>query len=236
MTAQECLRGCGRSLAAAGGFALGAYAAYVAFSWTRFGDAVRPGPDEADPLLDRFIPAYDVVERHHVRVAAPASVTLDAARTLDMGQSPFVQAIFKGRELIMGAESRAREPRGLLDEVRSLGWVVLDEVPDREIVLGAVTKPWEANPVFRPIPAGEFAAFAEPQYVKIAWTLRADPVGAAASIFRTETRALATDDFARERFRAYWAFLSPGIWLIRQMMTGPVRKEAERRAAAAPGA
>jgi hypothetical protein len=100
-------------------------------------------------------------------------------------------------------------------------------------VLGAVTKPWEANPVFRSVPPEEFARFAEPAYVKIALTLRADPIGPSASVFRTETRALATDSFARERFRLYWAFLSPGIWLIRQMMLRPVRREAARRANAA---
>jgi hypothetical protein len=95
-------------------------------------------------------------------------------------------------------------------------------------VVGAVTKPWEPNPVFRSIPPDQFAAFAEPGYVKIAWTLRADPIDDGSSVFRTETRALATDPFARTRFRAYWSFLSPGIWLIRRMMLGPVKKAAER--------
>jgi hypothetical protein len=107
---------------------------------------------------------------------------------------------------------------------------VLAEVPGREIVMGAVTKPWDANPAFRTLPPDEFAAFSEPDYVKIVWTLRADPVGAARSIFRTETRVLATDLTARARFRWYWSFFSPGISLIRWASLGPLRKEAERRA------
>jgi PadR family transcriptional regulator PadR len=41
---------------------------------------------------------------------------------------------------------------------------------------------------FRPIPATEFAAFQEPNYVKIVWTLRAEVIAASASMFRTETR------------------------------------------------
>ena len=52
--------------------------------------------------------------------------------------------------------------------------------------MGAVTQPWQANVVFRPLPPEQFAAFNEPGYVKIAWTLRADSDGAAESIFRTE--------------------------------------------------
>ena len=77
----------------------------------------------------------------------------------------------------------------MLAQVQSRGWVVLDEVPDREIVVGAVTKPWEANVTFRSIPANEFVAFQEPEYVKIVWTVRVDAIGPNASVFRTE-RAL----------------------------------------------
>jgi hypothetical protein len=65
--------------------------------------------------------------------------------------------------------------------------------------------PWEANPVFRALPPSEFAAFNVPGFVKIAWTLRADPTGDHESVFRTETRAVATDASARARFRRYWA-------------------------------
>ena len=111
----------------------------------------------------------------------------------------------------------------------SLGWVVLAETPEREIVLGAVTRPWEANVIFRSIPAEAFAAFNEPDYVKIVWTLRADALGDNASIFRTETRAAATDPWARAQFRRYWALLSPGIILIRRLMLGQVLAAAARR-------
>ena len=52
-------------------------------------------------------------------------------------------------------------------------------------------------------------------------------------MFRTETRAVATDAAARAKFRRYWSFLSPGIVLIRWLMLGPVKAEAERRAGAA---
>jgi hypothetical protein len=65
--------------------------------------------------------------------------------------------------------------------------------------------------------------------VKIIWSLRADPLGPDDSMFRTETRAVATDDFARLKFRRYWALVSPGVALIRHASLGPVKAEAERR-------
>jgi hypothetical protein len=94
----------------------------------------------------------------------------------------------------------------------------------------AVTQPWAANVVFRALPPDEFAAFQEPGYVKIVWTLRSDPIGITESIFRTETRALTTDSSARAKFRLYWSCFSPGIRLVRRMMLRSLKREAESQA------
>ena len=146
------------------------------------------------------MPLYDIVERHHIRVVAGADITLAAACEQDL--TAFVRMVFKAREILLGSEpDRAAHPRGLLALTKSIGWGVLAEVPGREIVMGAVTQPWYANVVFRPLPPSEFVAFNEPGYVKIVWTLRADPVGTSGSIFRTETRALTTEATARAKFR-----------------------------------
>ena len=72
--------------------------------------------------------------------------------------------------------------------------------------------------------------FSEPGYVKIAWPIRADPLADDHSVFRTETRAVATDPLARARFRRYWSLASPGIVLIRWLMLKPVKTTAELRA------
>ena len=95
--------------------------------------------------------------------------------------------------------------------------------------MGAVTQPWQANVSFTALPPDEFATFDAPDAVKIVWTLRADPVGEAASVFRTETRAVATDAEARRKFRRYWSLLSPGIIMIRWMALAPLKADAEAR-------
>lgn len=148
-------------------------------------------------------------------------------------QSPLTRAIFRTREVVLGASPDDRtRPRGLLAAMRSFGWGVLAEQPEREIVVGAVTQPWEANVTFRSLPPDQFAAYNEPDGVKIVWTLRADPIGDHHSIFMTETRAVATDQAARDRFRRYWAFASPGIAAVRWLSLKPLKREAERRARA----
>jgi len=216
------------------GIAASAYATCSSVRWCRYGRPVPAPADDADPLLDHAMPVYDVAERHHIQVMAPADVTFDAACEQDLMALPLVRAIFKGREILLGSEpDTVARPRGLLALTRSLGWGVLAEVPGREVVMGAVTQPWHPNVVFRPLPPEEFIAFDEPGYVKIAWTLRADPRGPHQSVFRTETRVMTTDAVARAKFRWYWMRFSPGILLIRWLSLGPVRRDAERRAKSA---
>jgi hypothetical protein len=218
-------------LRTAAAFAVGAYAGWAALAWWHYGGAAR-STIGSDALLDRFMPVYDVADRHATDVAAPAAVALDTATRLNLLRLPVAQAIIRARELILGAtriEQRSA-PQGLLDEVQSLGWGILERVPDREIVVGAATRPWEASVTFRSIPSADFATFSESGYVKIAWTLRADPRGDHACVLRTDTRAIATDAAAARRFRRYWALLSPGIVLIRVNALHAVKKEAERRA------
>jgi hypothetical protein len=175
-----------------------------------------------------FMPSYEVAERHHVRVYAPAEVTLRAATEVRLQDSTVVSAIFRARELVLGANPAGADQRGLLAQTLALGWRVLHEEPGRLVVVGAVTRPWEPNVTFRGVPASEFSAFNEPNYVKIVWTLRVDAVGPLETICRTETRVATTDAAARASFRWYWARFSPGIVLIRRMLLRQLKADAER--------
>jgi hypothetical protein len=212
--------------------ALGAasYAAYVGTTWLRYGHPSAPTRDQADTLLDRFMPRYHVAERHQIGVAAPREVTFGALMDVDLRDSRVIRAIFKGRQILLGADAdKQPDARGLVAMTKALGWGVLAEEPGREIIMGAVTQPWKANVVFRSLAPHEFASFCEPGYVKIVWTLRADVAGPGESIARTETRGIATDPEARRKFRSYWAKFSPGVFFIRAISLRMVRKEAERR-------
>lgn len=203
------------------------YLALVASSWWRFGEAAHERIPGGDAFLDTVVPTFDIVERHEIDVEAPAAVVLQAARELELTSFPAVRTIIRAREILLGATGApAPRPRALVAEMQALGWGILAETAE-EIVLGAVTKPWEANVTFTALPREAFAQFREPGYVKIAWTLRADPLSATEARFRTETRALALGPDARRRFRRYWAFVSPGIVLIRLVMLQPLRTRAE---------
>ena len=203
---------------------------YVATRWLRYGHVrKRRG---RPTLLDRFLPECEVLERHQTRVAAPADVTFVAARSMSLMGSPLVRAIFRGRELLM--RSSAKQPdeqlrQSLIDDCLSIGWGVLAQEPGREIVLGTVTQPWVSDVKFRALPPDEFAAFDKPGFAKIAWTIRAEPLGLETSRFYTETRVATTDADARKRFRRYWTMVSPGVRLIRRESLRLIRADAEHR-------
>lgn len=221
------IRSLARAVAAGLGVAAASYAAFAAVTWIRYGS---PRRSRTAPNLDQFIAAPEVVERHETWIAAPAPYTYSAACEMDLQASPVIRGIFKARLLFMGGETENEpQPRGLVAQTKAIGWGVLFEEPNRETVLGAITQPWVANPVFRALPPDAFASFQEPGWVKIVWNLHVKPVGDRWSVFRTETRASTTDAAARAKFRRYWSLVSPGVWLIRYLSLGPLKREAERR-------
>ncbi|GIL06792.1 MAG: hypothetical protein BroJett031_33120 [Betaproteobacteria bacterium] len=183
--------------------------------------------------LDRFIPQPDVRERFEIVIAAPADLVMQTAVDFDMQSLPLVKAIFRLREKFMRATPAVpRKPQGIVAETRSLGWGLLVERPGRLIVCGATCQPWLADVTFTPIAPERFASYAEPDQVKIAWTLEAEPLGPATTRFVQETRAIATDASARAKFRRYWRWARFGIVAIRLLLLPAVRRTAQRRWAA----
>jgi hypothetical protein len=179
--------------------------------------------------LDRFIPRPDAGHRHEITVRAPADLVLHVARNFDMQSISTIRAIFWLRAKLLGSQARATPRTGLVAEMLELGWGCLVDDPGRLFVAGAACQPWLADVVFSPIAPEQFVAYAEPDHVKIAWTLEAETLGPALSRFATDTRAVATDDQARIKFRRYWRIFGIGTVMIRRFLLPALRREAERQ-------
>jgi hypothetical protein len=210
--------------------AAGIYSGYVAVTYLRFRrESDRTG---RNPLLDQLMPEYEIREHHAVSVSASADITLAAAREFSFHDSLIIRTIFALRELpgrVLGASPAPLVRRPVFAEVMALGWRQLAEISGRQVIMGAVTQPWRQEVHFHGLPAKEFITFREPGYAKIAWTIEVEPAGPSSSVFSTETRVVTTDPVSRERFRRYWALLSPGILIIRYETLRLVRAGAERQ-------
>lgn len=179
-------------------------------------------------LLDRFVPVADVRERHTINIQAPAALVMDVARTFQLESIWIVRTLFRMRARLMGEPATLTERRiGLVEQMLSIGWQRLAEDPAHYFVAGAACRPWEVEPGFTPV-AGDFAGFAQPDRVKIAWTLEATELRPAFTRFATETRVAATDEQARAKFRRYWRKFGAGIVLIRLVLLPAVRRRAEQ--------
>ena len=71
----------------------------------------------------------------------------------------------------------------------------------------------------------ELAAFAEPDYAKIVWSMAAIPEDHGRCRVVLETRVAATDDPARRKFKKYWFVFGPFIGLIRRIILRMLKRE-----------
>lgn len=179
--------------------------------------------------LDRFIPQFDVRERFETTVRAPAAFVLQTAIGFDMQSLVVVRGVFRLRERLLSATPPGvRRPQGILAETASLGWGLLEERPGHIVACGAVCQPWLADVRFKALAPDSFARYQEAGQVKIAWTLEVLELGPEATRLAQETRAIATDPEARQKFMRYWRWARFGIIGIRLLMLPAIRREAEK--------
>ncbi len=106
-----------------------------------------------------------------------------------------------------------------LDDMVRYGWILLGEEPGVEIVFGQIGRPWKpvGASTGPSVEQAGFAAFDQPGFAKIAFSLRVQHYGAASSIVTMDTRIVLTDPESRQRFGRYWMLVGPFVRLIDRM-------------------
>jgi hypothetical protein len=180
-------------------------------------------------LIDDFMPTFDVSERHHTMVQAPAERAYQATRQLDLARSRIIRALVAARSIPLLVRGRHPRPQTMtMDELVRAGFVWLGEDPDREMVLGIVGAFWKPKGGVRRIEASEFAAFDEPGVAKAAWNFRVIPDGDDRSFVITETRVRVPDEASRRKFVLYWAVIGSFSGVIRKQALMLIKRDAER--------
>jgi hypothetical protein len=165
-------------------------------------------------LLDDVLPRFDHRETHGIRVAAPAGRVLDAVREVAPADAPLLRLLFALR----GLPAAAREP--VWAQLTRRGFFELAEEPGRELVAGAIGRPWRLlEPLRRD---ADFPTWEQAGWAKMALGFRA-----ADGLLTTETRVLLTDDDARRRFARYWRIVEPLSGLTRRSWLAAAKRSAE---------
>lgn len=180
-------------------------------------------------LIDDWMPAYDVAADYATEVAAPVERVWAALRTVDFGRSPVVRALFALRSLpgLLAGRGRRRSLETSLDRLPASGFVLLDERPREELLLGLAGRFWKPTGGVVRVTPDEFRAFDRPGYALATWNFTAEARADGRTRLATETRVRCTDQASRRRFRRYWRLIGPFSGLIRVEMLRMVRREAE---------
>jgi len=211
--------------AAAGVFGVGLFLAVAG--------ALLPAPMRASrggrSRLDSFVPACQFRELHSIRVHATPEAIFRAVKSVTAGEIRFFRLLtwIRSPRLSRSRESILSPPpeKPILDVALRSGFLLLDEVPGKEIVIGTVLCGHPSR-LADPRPR-DFVLLSRPGLCKAAMNFRLEPEGAGSIRLTTETRVLALGAPARRQFAAYWRVIYPGSALIRRMWLEAIRRRAE---------
>jgi len=180
-------------------------------------------------LIDRVIPTFEFVERHAATVPAAPAIVYRTLWEVDFARSRVIRLLFGVRGLAPRFRQGHRRMRAGLDDFLAAGFLLLDEQPGQEVVLGVL---WGRQP--SGLDARRFASFNEPGHVKAVLNFAVRPRDAG-TLVTTETRVHATDKAARRRFARYWLLIGPLSALIRRRVLAVLRTDVARERASAVG-
>lgn len=191
-------------------------------------------------LLDSWMPTYDVAARYGMRIGAPPTRVYAALMATDFGRPWLVRGLMGIRLLpaLVRAPGptwrrfarRSRAAHSSLAEIERSGFVRLDELPPREIVLGLTGRFWTLDAEVVSIPPARFRDALPAGLAQAAWNFRVTEAPGGAEL-ATETRIRCADPATLRRFRRYWRLVAPGSGLIRHAILRQVRREAMARPA-----
>jgi hypothetical protein len=176
--------------------------------------------------IDEFLPIHDVSASYKIRINAPASVVYQRLLHLDFNELWVLR-------LLMTIRSGKRPPRNRVSgnlprRLQGTGFVILDDVPGEELVIGIAGK------FSRPdggrcldLTARDFGGFARAGYAKAAWNFRLRTESSKWTVLSTETRIKCFGRAALWKFRIYWSLVGPFSGLMRKAILKRVKTEAE---------
>lgn len=149
-----------------------------------------------------------------------------------MGQILWIRLLFDIRTLpnAFGRQSdRDRRPGLGIDEITKsdTGFIILDENPGTEVVIGSIGKFWQLRIPFEKLTPEEYCSFEQAGFGKIAWSIAVEPFLHGSTI-AIELRTSATDDASWKKLRRYYGVIGIGSKLIRAFVVSNLESHLGR--------
>jgi hypothetical protein len=172
-------------------------------------------------LIDGWLgPEARLLERHESRVAASPQRVAEAVQQVRLMDMPIVRLLLVMRGIRHSREMTLREFFG------TPPFLILEEAPAQEIVIGDAGRPWRLRERPSTPDPDQFRAPGQPGTMHVIANLRVDATEGG-SLISTETWVETFGPRARWLFRAYWLIVGPFSALIRRQFLRAARKKAE---------
>ncbi|MBL7994273.1 hypothetical protein JNM05_02780 [bacterium] len=182
-------------------------------------------------VIDEFMPVFDVSKRYSTTVSASVNTVYSALKNADINESPLIRALFFLRGLPALFRSKTKIPntnRLTISDIAHSGFVLLDEKPGEELVVGVVGKFWKLSGNIAHVSPETFMSFNEKDFAKAVWNFSLLPIGQTATELSTETRVHCTDESSRKKFIRYWKLIGPFSGFIRTEILKIIKRNAEK--------
>ncbi len=169
-------------------------------------------------LIDEFLPEYDFNETHDIEIRATAKTVYRALNEVDLCESAVIRWLFRLR----GMPTK----KMTLREMRRLGFEMLGESENRELLLGLAGRFWTIKGDLRKINSRNFREFDEKGFAKAVWNFSLEETNGETRLM-TETRIKCLDAKSRRSFGFYWTLVQPFSALIRKEMLKTIKRKSE---------
>ena len=178
--------------------------------------------------MDRFVPVYQFSEFHSTRVLSSAERVYRAIKEVTADEIFLFRTLTWIRRCgCSGPKSILNPPhhQPVLEVATESSFVVLAELPFRELVLGTVVVApagWEWS---RDRSIARFQSITGPGFALAAMNFLIEEESGGC-ILSTETRIYCTDGRTRKKFGVYWRAIYPGSAFIRRMWLRAIVRRA----------
>ncbi len=116
--------------------------------------------------------------------------------------------------------------KAILDLKPDSEWLILDRVPQREIIVGVIGSFWNTSPETVASKPKEFKTFDKAGFAKAVLCFRIIEQNGYC-VLELETRVVALDPKSWRNLKLYWVLIAPGMWFIRKMWLLSLKRKAE---------
>ena len=179
--------------------------------------------------IDDYMSHYQFSEFHNVHIDAPPEIVYQITCRLDLRQSFLIKTLF----WLRGFYGRARPTDSspgleitLEDLTKKAGFILLDQIPNEEMVLARVGRFWRPSGGIITMPADQVKDFNQNGFAKAICNFGVQREENGGTILSTETRIQTYGNMAKVLFRMYWLIVRPFSGLIRILMLKEISRQS----------